>query len=249
MKSILRVTPLIFFFFVTIAAPAFETKAGFFLPDNVSEVTFKFQNIRDLVVLPVTINDSIKVNLILDTGCRNLVLFGKKFQKLFQTQPDQHVQFSGLGTGSPIHGKLSLNTKVSIHAVIGEQIPVVIVPQQNLFSAYPNVHGVIGYDILIKFEIEIDPVRKFITFRPAASAELSSDFQKIPLSIHDSRPLIQSQVFFSANEGLLCALMLDTGSSLWLLMKTTDLKKFPAGKNKVLGRGFNGNVMGIQAMA
>ena len=145
--------------------------------------------------------------------------------------------------------KLSLNNKVSIHAVLGEQIPVVVVPQQNLFSVYPNVHGVIGYDVFIKFEIEIDPARKIITFRPAALAELSPDYQKIPLTIEDSRPLISSKVFFSDSESMTCALMLDTGSSLGLLMKTSDLKKIPAGKSKVLGRGFNGNVMGVETVA
>jgi hypothetical protein len=249
MKNFLRISLLIIYLSATFLSEAADAKAGFSLPDNISEVTFKFQNIRDLIVLPVTINDSIKVNLILDTGCRNLVLFGKKFQKLFYTEPDKHVQFSGLGDGSPVNGKLSLNNKVSIHAVIGEKIPVVIVPQQNLFSKSANIHGVIGYDIFIKFEIELDPVHKLITFRPAADAELNAEYQKIPLSIEDSRPLIQSQVFFHDSETVACALMLDTGSSLGLLMKTTDLKRFPKGKNKVLGRGLNGNVLGIETLA
>ena len=200
--------------------------------------------------MPPIINDSIEVNLILDTGCRNLVLFGKKFQKLFKTEPDKKILFSGLGDGSPISGKLSLGNKVSIHAVIGEKIPVVLVPQQNLFSTYANIHGIIGYDIFIKFEIELDPVQQLITFRPASSAELSSEYEKIPLVIRDSKPLIRSQVLFRDYEEVACDLMLDTGSSLGLLMKTTDLKKFPWGNNKkVLGRGLNGNVMGIETMA
>ena len=227
-----------------------ETKAGFSLPENVSEVTIQFQSIHNLIILPVRINDSIAVNLILDTGCRNLVLFGKKFQRLFETEADKKIQFSGLGDGTPIHGKLSLNNKVSIQAVIGEQIPVVIVPEQNLFSAYSNVHGVIGYDIFIKFEIELNPRQRLITFRPAASATLAPEYEKIPLRIEDSRPLIQSQIFFPNSEGQLCDLMLDTGSSLGLLMKTSDLKKFPRGnQKKILGRGFNGPVVGIETTA
>ena len=136
MKSPDRFIVLLIFYFVTSSTQASETKAGFSLPDDVSEVSLKFQSIRNLIVLPVVINDSIQVNLILDTGCRNLVLFGKRFQKLFQTEPNQKVQFSGLGDGNPIQGKLSLNNKVSIQAVIGEKIPVVIVAEKNLFSTY-----------------------------------------------------------------------------------------------------------------
>ena len=42
--------------------------------------------------------------------------------------------------------------------------------------------------------------------------------------------------------------MIDTGSSLGLLVKTTDLEKFPEQANKMkLGLGFNGPVMGVQA--
>ena len=57
-------------------------------------------------------------------------------------------------------------------------------------------------------------------------------------------------VFFTNRDGLSCDLMLDTGSSLGLLMKTTDLKNFPGGNNrKILGRGLNGNVLGIETIA
>lgn len=250
MKSIFRFIRLHIFLFVVCAAEASDTKAGFFLPDNVSEVTFKFETVRNLIVLPVVINDSIRVNLILDTGCRNLVLFGKKFHKLFHTEPEKKIQFSGLGDGKPVNGKLSLNNKVSIQTVIGEQIPVVIVPQQNLFSVYADIHGIIGYDIFIKFEIEINPSQKLITFRPAASATLAPEYEKIPLRIEDSRPLIQSQVFLPNVERHTCDLMLDTGSDLGLLMKTSDLDKFPLGLGKkVLGRGLNGQVLGIETTA
>jgi hypothetical protein len=250
MKSSCLFIVLLIFYFATSSTRAAETKAGFYLPDDVSEVSLKFQSILNLVVLPVIINDSIQVNLILDTGCRNMVLFGRRFQKLFQTEPNQKVQFSGLGDGNPVHGKLSLNNKVSIQAVIGEKIPVVIVPEKNLFSSYANIHGVIGYDIFIKFEIELDPIQQVITFRPAATSELSDEYEKIPLVIEDSRPLIKSEVFLRENDSLPCDLMLDTGSSLGLLMKTTDLKKFSPGNNrKILGRGLNGNVVGFETIA
>ena len=136
---------------------ATETRAGFFFPDDVSEVTFRYKSINGLIILPVLINDTVRVNLILDTGCRNLVLFGKKFQKIFNTEPDKRIQFSGLGQGDAIAGRLSLNNKVSIAAKKKKKIPVVLIPQQNLFATYPNIHGVIGYDIFVKFEIELDP--------------------------------------------------------------------------------------------
>ena len=89
--------------------------AGFFLPDNIPEVTLNYGTYNDLIVLPITINDGIKVNLILDTGCRNVLLFGKRFEKLLPTLPDHEVSFSGLGEKPPLTGKLSLENEVYSH--------------------------------------------------------------------------------------------------------------------------------------
>jgi hypothetical protein len=43
--------------------------------------------------------------------------------------------------------------------------------------------------------------------------------------------------------------MLDTGSSLGLLVKTSDSKRFPQFKRKMLGHGLNGPVKGIETHA
>jgi len=239
--------------FFLIACSALLTagpKAGFSMPDSLLEVTFGYRSVRNLILLPVTINDTIKVNLILDTGCRNLVLFGKRFSKLFDLHPDKKIQFSGLGAGQPVVGSLSLGNKVSINAVIGENIPVVIVPNQNLFGSFPTADGVIGYDIFIKFEVELNLARQLITFRPAFTAELPSAYKKISIRVENSTPIISSVVFFRGKEGQLCDLMIDTGSALGLLLKTSDLEKYPTeGQSRVLGRGLNGNIEGTQAIA
>jgi hypothetical protein len=225
-------------------------KNGFFLPQNVQEVTFKFHRFRNLILLPVTINDSVHVNLILDTGCRNILLFGRRFEKLLMIQPGQQIRFSGLGDGNLLDGKLSLSNKVSIQAVLGENLPIIVVASKNLFSGHPTIHGIIGYDIFTKFEIEFNYCRRLITFRSAAIAEMSAEFTRIPLRIEDSRPFISSKIFFSRYEGQTLDLMLDTGSALGLLLKSDDAKNFPEGIPKtVLGQGLNGNVLGREKQA
>lgn len=224
----------------TLPAP----RAGFFLPDSIREVSMEYRMIDNLILLPVMLNDTLQVNLILDTGCRNLILFGKRFQKYFSFEQDQKVKFSGLGEGTPVYGKLSLENKVSIQEVLGLRIPVVVVPDQNLFNR--EVHGVIGYDIFTKFEVEINPALHRITFRPAATAELASHYTLVPIRIEDSRPLIDCQVIFTKDKTHLCDLMIDTGSSLGLLLKTTDIGSYAEhGKKTVLGRGLNGLIEGI----
>jgi len=225
---------------------ASSARAGFFLPDSINEVTLHFKRANNLILLPVTINDSIHVNLILDTGCRNVVLFGRRFMKDFEMHPDKHIEFSGLGSGSSVSGRLSLGNKVSIDAVLGEHIPVVVVPNPNLFGSYFGVDGVIGYDVFIKFEIELHNSQQLITFRPAQTATLPDDYNLIPIRVVDSRPLIQSTVsLFGTEESL--DIMIDTGSSLGLLLKNDKgYSRLSYSKVTVLGRGLNGPIEGVK---
>lgn len=224
--------------------------SGFFLPDSVNEMTLKYRKVKNLIVLSVIINDSVRVNLILDTGCRNLVLFGKRFQKLMQLNTSRQVQFSGLGSGSPVHGYLSLSNKVSIHQVLGEKIPVVVVPNQNILSIYRDVDGVIGYDIFFKFEIELNPRAQTITFRPATGAIAPVGFTQIPLRVVDSRPVMSSEIFIKKSPSKKCDLMIDTGSTLGLLLKTTNINEFDRPKSDiVIGYGFNGAISGYEIVS
>jgi hypothetical protein len=202
----------------------------------------------NLIVLPVVINDSVNVNLILDTGCRNIILFGKRFEKLLNYDPDRQIQFSGLGSGKPVHGFLSLSNKVSIQEVLGQSIPVVVVGRKNVLGLYRDVHGVIGYDIFLKFEIELNPREQTITFRPAQRASAPEGYNIVPLRIVDSRPVMNSEVVLhnDKNKNRNYELMIDTGSSLGLLLKTTNIDDFESGLKKIIGIGFNGPISGYK---
>lgn len=247
MKSLSVITLLIFLMF-PFSACAFGPASGFFLPDSVQEMRIKYRAVKGLVVLPVTINDSIQVNLILDTGCRNLILFGKKFSKMFRLTNGSPVQFSGLGSGQPVTGSLSIGNKVSIHQALGEEIPVVIVGSNNVFGRYQNVHGVIGYDIFLKFEIELDASRRNITFRPASkSGGPPAGYSRISLRIQDSRPIMESLLVMENDSTRKFDLLIDTGSSLGLLLKTTHIARYDGRRSeKVLGIGLNGPVSGYE---
>ena len=243
---LLTATFVLLFSFNT-ALPASRPTAGFFLPDSVREMTIRYKTMRNLMILPVTINDSVEVNLILDTGCRNLVLFGKKFKKLLKVTSGRPVIFSGLGNGRSVSGALSIGNKVSINEVLGEQIPVVVVSGAHVFDKYHKVDGVIGYDIFVKFEIEINPAQRTITFRPALTSQPPYGYTQVPLKIVDARPILQSEVHVDKKSARQFDLMIDTGSSLALLLKTTTIEDFEHHRDvKVLGFGFNGAVSGYQ---
>ena len=240
-------TPSLVIMLMMLCRAAFSLPDGFHLPDSIKEMTLRYRSVHNLIVLPVKINDSISVNLILDTGCRNLVLFGKKFQKLMQCTKGRPIQFSGLGSGSPVVGNVSLSNKIAIHQVLGERIPVVVVGGRNILKNYRDVDGVIGFELFLKFEIELNPAAQTITFRPAQHANAPEGFATVPLRIVDLRPVMDSRVKLEQENALTCDLMIDTGSNLGLLLKTTELDKFNSvARSQVIGFGFNGEVSGYR---
>ena len=251
MKNVLLlVAPLAMVLLLRLPAHSSGPRAGFFLPDSVNEMTLTYRTAGGLIVLPVTINDTVRVNLILDTGCRNLILFGKKFRKLLQMHPTRPVEFSGLGTGGPVVGSLSLNNKVSIEQVIGERIPVVVVNDSNLFAHHSKIDGVVGYEIFLKFEIELNARAKTISFRPALKTSVPCGYAKVPLRIVDARPVMESEVKLDGKNSRALELMIDTGSGLGLLLKTTNLASFDYHQStRVLGRGLNGPISGYSLSA
>jgi Aspartyl protease len=244
LSSLLGVLPM-----AACLATSAPFRAGFHLPDSVTELTLKYKTVNNLILLPVRINDTLEVNLILDTGTRNIVLFGKRFQKYFRFEPNKLIQFSGLGSGKSVSGKLSIHNQVSVQSIEGLDIPIVVVPEQNLFARFLNVHGVIGYEIFLKFEVEINPSTREITFRPPEKTKLDKQFTSLPLRIVDSRPILDCTINSSDGASQIGDLMIDTGSVFGLLLKNSksDFAQ-SAAKTKTLGRGLNGDIEGIEVL-
>jgi hypothetical protein len=247
MKTSIRTTFLALVFSVT-SVLFIHAKTGFSLPDSLTEFSLTYKTVENLIVLPVQINDSISVNLILDTGCRNIVLFGKRFNSLFSFKNGRVVQFSGMGSGKPVQGMLSLNNTISIGAVLGNSLPVIVVPDKNVIKNLPQVHGIIGYDIFSRFEIQLDPADHIITFRSPLVTYVPDGYTKIPLTISDSKPIINSSIVIE-NDGIQHDLLIDTGSTLDLLIKSTEVKKFERYSQETIGMGLNGDVQGIVTTA
>jgi hypothetical protein len=235
---------------VSINATAFlSPKSGFFLADSVQEVSFKFKTSNNLILIPVTVNDSVHLNLILDTGCRNIVLFGKRFEKLFGN-PSRAVAFSGIGNGKPCYGNVSINNKVSLFEIEGHGIPIIVVPNKKIFDTITEADGVIGYELFIEFEVQIDFVNQMITLRSGSKAILSEDYNALPIELVDSRPVLKSIIVTDRDVRCELDLIIDTGSSLGILIKTTDMKRFKYRvSEKPIAYGINGLAYGYETVA
>jgi hypothetical protein len=212
---------------------------GFAIHDSLREVSFRYTKRNHLIILSPIINDTLKVNLILDTGSRNTILFGKRFQKFFNLSTAKTATFSGLGEGKPIQGKVTLGNNFSMNGIVGTNICVIVVPRRQNFLGLNDIDGVIGYDLIYRFEIEVDPARSLITFRPTDQFSARRD-RFISLNTSEIIPLSIGEITFDQTVVSLPVLV-DTGSELGVLYKCRSFSTIDA---SVIGKGFNGSIWG-----
>jgi hypothetical protein len=236
MKHLIQL--LIFCFAVHATAERFRPEQGFAFLESVEEVTIRYRKYNNLIVISPWINDTLQVNLILDTGCRSVVLFGKKFLKYFDYYERKPIAFSGLGRNKPIKGYLSIGNTIGLDGIVGKAMSVVVVPNRNIFAGSSSIDGVIGYDLLSRFELEVDPVSSTVTFRCAMKAIERGDLLKFDLLPEKLLPHVAASI--NTEDGLKDLLLLiDTGSQLGLLYKSGTVRD-----HELVGKGFCGNMYG-----
>src|SRR5690349_22564920 len=128
--------PALLFVFVLLVGSALgspDKRAGYQFLDGYSHTTIQFERHRDLIVIPVVMNDSIKLRLVLDTGTRSLLLYGKKFRRLGNLRPDKKVKVTGWGSPKGVDAHLSFPNKVSLGEIRGESVGVAIVDHGRMF--------------------------------------------------------------------------------------------------------------------
>jgi hypothetical protein len=129
--------------------------------EDVNIVHFYKKN--KLIVVPATINDTLKVNFIVDPRCKSVVLFGKRFEKLLRA-----TNGSRTSTDSK-NDLLLLNNKITIGPATTENIAIAIVPNMDPMNFFTSVHGIIGFDLFGNYDITMDKKKQIITFTPTTA--------------------------------------------------------------------------------
>lgn len=223
-----------------LGAPAYNK--GFMMTKGRTEVTMNYKQYGNLIVLSTRLNDRVPVNLILDTGCRNIVLFGKKYLDYVNELQPGTIQFKGLGNpNKPLAGKISLDNSLTLDEIHGKGITVVVVPSREIMSGMGWIDGVIGYDLLSRFEIEVKPDQSIITFRPSQLSNVGKEYEVFPLTLDDVIPVSRAHVEFDGEILGPMDMLIDTGSQFGFIYKSNNSTHQ---EDEIIGRGMCGIVKG-----
>ncbi|MDX1627699.1 MAG: hypothetical protein R3345_03315, partial [Fulvivirga sp.] len=189
-------------------------------------------------------------NLVLDTGVRSIVLFGRKFDSQFETIDNYTVAMSGYGKVKSRSGKLSMDNDILIADVLGSSVCVVLMPGGNLFeqAGLPHIDGIIGYQLFSRFIVKIDyKYRRISMYEPFVDLDLSS-YESVPLIIKDTKPYVKASVATMGGHVETGFFHLDTGSSqdMLLFMREKKVATPKSMHRTLLGIGIGGKVRGFR---
>lgn len=210
-----------------------------FTSGNSTTIPLEIDN--NIILMNVSVNGSRPMRFIFDTGASHTVLHSRRAAEL-GIKPEEEV--SGTATGGAIAGNLAngVALKVAGAEVANQQIALMDFPVPPGFE----FDGVIGYDFINEFVVEIDYLKKLMNLYNPRTYSYRGSGETLPILIAGRRiPLVAMTVMFEKGPPLEATLGVDTGADRTIIFNRSfvaknDLVKRIAETTGGAGRGAGG---------
>lgn len=234
----------------------FQSANRGFLFDDPREksVTIKFKSASNLIIIPVTINESDTLNFILDTGVRFPIITELPFVNKLNLNYLMPVQIQGLGEGNELTAYRSGNNSIKLDGLTAWNQEVQMIIDENFQISHMlglPVHGLIGFNLFKDYIVKIDYSSEKITlYRPEhyKYRDRKKDII-LPLHFDGNKPFVRTSIVTEDLQEVPVKLLVDTGASdaLWLSEKSDERIEIPQNHVETfLGRGLSGDLYGTK---
>ncbi|WP_103865675.1 aspartyl protease family protein [Aquimarina sp. I32.4] len=224
----------------------------FELPLGKKKDKVRFELANNLIIVPVVVN-GVELSFILDTGVGSTIIFSVDNKSSIELKNTSKIYLRGLGDNEPVEAIKSMNNEVTIGKATSANHRIYLVLDESInFSprmGFP-VHGIIGYDFIKDFVLDINYSKKIINLYNPESYQYKKCKKCYQTTLDfrgkKKRPFVKAK--YEAVEGLIDVnLLLDSGSgsSLWLF-KNKEKGIYPSENSfrDFLGKGFSGEIYG-----
>lgn len=247
---------LLLILLVFVFAPSWSQTLGFSFPEGRKRADIPIQIHNNLVVVSVTINGTLPLKFIVDTGVRTAILTQKMFSDILDLKYSRKYTIAGPGGNKLVDAYITNNVSISMPGFNG--VPgiegkghTLLVLEQDLLELRNylgvDVHGILGYELFSRFVIRIDYKKKIMTLYAPEKFHAGRKYQELPMVIEDTKPFILTPLSVDLNNILTAKLLVDTGASHSLLLEPTSDKRIVVPQNRVstvLGRALGGVITG-----
>lgn len=242
--------------FTCLISVAQSQTLGFSLPPGQKRADIPIQIHNNLVVVSVTINGTLPLKFIVDTGVRTAILTQKMFSDILELKYTRKYTIAGPGGNKLVDAYITNNVSISMPGLNGTpgiegKGHTLLVLEQDLLELRNylgvDVHGILGYELFSRFIVRLDYKRKVMTLFTPGKFHASKKYQELPMVIEDTKPFILTPISIDPTNILRAKLLVDTGASHSLLLEPTSDKRIVVPQNRVstvLGRALGGVITG-----
>ncbi|HYQ58022.1 MAG TPA: aspartyl protease family protein [Draconibacterium sp.] len=228
---------------------------GFLFDDpRDKQITIKFKSASNLIIIPVTINESDTLNFILDTGVRYPIITELPFINKLNLNYMMPVEVNGLGEGESLTAYHSGNNTMKIDGLTARNQQVQMIIDENFQISHMlgiPVHGLIGFNLFKDYVVEVDYLNEKLTLTKPEYFKYRDRKRDIIMPMHfdGNKPYVRTTIVTDEMKEVPVKLLVDTGASdaLWLSENSDERIRLPK-KNieTFLGRGLNGDLYGTK---
>ncbi|MDQ3290935.1 MAG: aspartyl protease family protein [Bacteroidota bacterium] len=218
-------------------------------PYKRSIVTFEMH--RNLIVVPVYINDKGPFNFILDTGVGVTLITEPSLKDSLQLKNGVNISIAGMGSDADLKAFIASGIKMKLGQATANFLQVAVLSEDvfNL-SSYVGIpiYGILGYQFFNSFAVQI----KYSELR--VIAQNFDDFKvrkshgtPIPITIEGQKPYVTTVAQLDGPQKIQIKLIIDTGAghALSLEQESNAAIKVPSPSiTAQLGKGLSGTING-----
>ena len=225
---------------------------GFQLPEGVDKITIPFKRSNNLIIIPVKVNGT-PLNFILDTGASHSIIFNLEKVDSLNVQKGNKLKISGYGKRDPFEVYYSSKNQLECNGYYSNNANLFIMANNNInLSGFlgVNIHGLMGYDFLSNFLVELDYQKSVVNIH-GKNSKIKRRLRrstKTPIKIEKRKPYAITVIENNDGRANLNTLI-DTGNgdAMWMLppleKSIIPKKGFP----DFLGTGLSGKVKGMRS--
>lgn len=255
LKLLIFSRPAIIFILFTCLA-LFITRNGlaqgaFTLQPPYKRSSISFEMHRNLIVVPVYINQKGPFNFILDTGVGVTLITDPSLKDSLELKNGVNISIAGMGSEADLKAFIATGINMKLGQATASHLQVAVLSEDvfNL-SSYVGVpvYGILGYQFFSSFAVQI----KYSELRVMAQNFADFKYRKsygspLPISIEGQKPYINTVAQLQDSQKIPVKLIIDTGAghALSLEQESNAAIKVPSPSiTAQLGKGLSGTING-----
>ncbi|EOR93476.1 hypothetical protein ADIARSV_3361 [Arcticibacter svalbardensis MN12-7] len=212
--------------------------------------TLEFKLVKNLIVIPVKINQKGPYNFLLDTGIGMCLITNPSLIDTLNLTNLGSIRITGFGQGNELRASIASKISMQIGRTQTDSIPAIILNQDLLELSETlgiPIHGLIGYDFFNSFIVEIRYSTQRLILHPFEQGFKGKKHTFIPISLEDKKPYVLVAMKSDNGTTIPLKLIIDTGAGHAISLESYKGKSFllpPKNIKANLGVGLLGPING-----